>query len=72
MTCGSGTLGTSTATVVTDANVTTGSVVIVQATNADFVGLSPIPYVSAKSSGSFTLTHGDADGDETFDYLVVN
>ena len=69
---GSDMLGTSTATTVTDANVTTSSVVVVQGTNSDFMGLSPVPYVSAKSSGSFTLTHGDADGDETFDYVVVN
>jgi len=69
---GSGTLGTSTATVVSDAEIGTSSSVIVQATSAGFVGLDPIPYVSAKSEGSFTLTHGDAAGTETFDYIVVN
>ena len=67
-----GTLGTSTATTVTDANVTTSSTVLVQATSAGFVGLDPIPYVSAVNSGSFVLTHGDAAGTETFDYIVVN
>lgn len=69
---GSGTLGTSTATTVTDANVTTGSVVVVQATSSAFVGLNPIPYVSAVNAGSFQLTHGDAAGTETFDYVVVD
>jgi len=69
---GSDTLGTSTATTVTDANVTTSSVVLVQATSSGFVGLDPIPYVSAVNSGSFVLTHGDAAGSETFDYIVVN
>ena len=69
---GSGTLGTSTATTVTDANVTTSAVVLVQGTSSGFVGLNPIPYVSAVNSGSFVLTHGDAAGSETFDYSVVN
>jgi len=69
---GSGTLGTSTATTVTDADVTTSSVVLVQATSSAFQGLDPIPYVSAVNSGSFVLTHGDAAGSETFDYAVVN
>ncbi|HUW57946.1 MAG TPA: hypothetical protein VMZ92_14995 [Planctomycetota bacterium] len=68
---GSGTLGTSTATTVTDADVTTSSVVLVQATSSAFQGLDPIPYVSAVNSGSFVLTHGDAGGSETFDYAVV-
>lgn len=69
---GTDTLGTSTATTVTDANVTTSSTVLVQATSSGFVGLDPIPYVSAVNSGSFVLTHGDAAGTETFDYIVVN
>jgi hypothetical protein len=69
---GSSTLGTSTATTVVDANVTTGSKVIVQGKSAAFYALSPIPYVSAKNAGSFVLTHGDAAGTETFDYIVVN
>ena len=69
---GSGTLGTSTATTVTDANVTTSSVVLVQPTSSGFVGLDPIPYVSALNSGSFVLTHGDAAGTESFDYVVVS
>ncbi|HUV40076.1 MAG TPA: hypothetical protein VMY39_10700, partial [Planctomycetota bacterium] len=59
-------------TTVTDANVTTSSTVLVQATSSAFVGLDPIPYVSAVNSGSFALTHGDAAGTETFDYIVVN
>lgn len=69
---GSDTLGTSTATTVTDANVATSSVVVVQGTSSAFHGLSPIPYVSAINAGSFVLTHGNAAGTETFDYVVVN
>ena len=69
---GGDTLAASASTTVTDANVTTGSVVVVQATSAAFQGLSPIPYVSAVNSGSFVLTHGSAAGTETFDYVVVN
>jgi hypothetical protein len=73
VTTGSGTLGTSaTTTVVTDANVTTSSVVLVQATSSGYHALSPVPFVSALSSGSFDLAHGGAAGDETFDYIVVN
>ena len=72
VTTGTGTLGTSTATTVSDENVSTASCVIVQGTCSAFFGLDPIPYVSAKASGSFTLTHGDAAGTETFDYIVVN
>ena len=69
---GSGTLGTSTATTVTNASVAAGSKVVVQATCAGFGALSPVPYVSAKAAGAFTLTHGDAAGTETFDYIVVS
>ena len=72
VTTGSGTLGTSTATTVTDSNMNAGSTVIVQAASAGFSALSPIPYVSAKSAGHFTLTHGNAVGNETFGYVVVN
>ena len=43
-----------------------------QGTCAAFYALSPIPYVSARTAGHFTLTHGNAAGAETFDYLVVN
>ena len=72
VTAGSDTLANDTATTVTDATVSSSSVVVVQGTNAGFVGLSPLPYVSAKAEGSFTLTHGSAAGTETFDYIVVN
>jgi hypothetical protein len=69
---GSGVLAASTTTTVTDAEVTTDSVVLVQARSAAFQQLNPIPYVSGVNSGSFVLTHGSAAGSETFDYVVVN
>ncbi|GEM_PF-4067882 len=69
---GSGTLASSTETVVNDDAMTASSQVLVQGTNAGFGGLSPAPYVSAVGEGSFTLTHGSAAGTETFFYLVVN
>ncbi len=70
VTTGSGTLAASTSTVVTDANVAAGSTVIVEARSSAFTSLGV--YVSAKGSGSFTLTHASAAGTETFDYIVVN
>ena len=72
VTTGSGTLGTSTATTITDAEVTTSSVVLVQPTCGEFWLPGPPPYVSAVNSGSFYLAHGDAAGTETVDYVVVN
>lgn len=72
ITTGDGTLGTSTATTVNDAEAGSSSCVIVQGTCSGFVGLDPIPYVSARAEGSFTLTHGDAAGTEGFVYIVVN
>ena len=72
VTTGSGTLENATTTTVTDATVSASSCVVVQGTNAGLVGLSPLPYVSAKAEGSFTLTHGSAACTETFDYIVVN
>ncbi len=70
VTTGSGTLAGSTSTVVNDAAAAAGSTVIVQATSSAFTSLGV--YVSAKASGSFTLTHASAAGTETFDYIVVN
>ena len=69
---GSGTLANSTATTVEDEEVKTTSVVTVQGTNAGFAGLSGGVYVSAVAEGSFTLTHGQAAGTESFVYVVVN
>jgi hypothetical protein len=69
---GSGTLANSTTTTVEDESVGTSSTVLVQGTNAGFMGLAPMAYVSAQEEGSFTLTHAQAAGTETFVYLVVN
>jgi len=70
VTTGSGTLAASTSTVVNDANAVAGSTIVVQPRISAFTSLGV--YVSAKSSGSFTLTHSSAAGTETFDYIVVN
>jgi hypothetical protein len=69
---GSSTLVASTSTTVTDSAAGANSTIVVQARSSAFGALSPRPYVSAKGSGSFTLTHGSAAGTETFDYIVVN
>jgi hypothetical protein len=70
VTAGSGTLAASTSTVVSDSNVAAGSTIVVQPRSSAFTSLGV--YVSAKSSGSFTLTHSSAAGTETFDYIVAN
>ena len=70
VTVGSGTLAASTSTVVSDANAAAGSTIVVQPRSSAFTALGV--YVSAKGSGSFTLTHSSAAGTETFDYIVVN
>lgn len=67
---GSGTLTAGTTTVVTDANVTASSVILLQATSAAFAALQA--YVSAKGAGTFTLTTLAAAGGESFDYAVFN
>lgn len=67
---GSGTLSSGVATVITDANVTVDSIILLQPTSAAFVALAP--FVSAKADGSFTITCSSAAGTETFDYVVVN
>ncbi len=63
VTTGSGTLAASTSTVVTDASVAATSTIIVQATSSGLTALGA--WVSAKGSGSFTLTHASAAGTET-------
>ena len=66
---GTDTLAASTTTTVTDANCTADSVVVLYPTHADFSAL--LVYISDTSAGSFTLTHSSADGDETFNYIIV-
>lgn len=67
---GSGVLTAGTTTVITDANVTANSVVVLQATSAAFAALQA--FVSSKGAGSFTLTTLAAAGGESFDYAVIN
>jgi hypothetical protein len=69
---GSGTLANATTTTVNDETVGPESCVMCQGTNAGYAGVSATVYVSAQSEGSFTLTHGQAAGTETFVYIVVN
>ena len=69
---GSGVLTAGTETTVTDEEVEATSVVLVQGTSAGFMGLTGPAYVSAVGEGSFTLTHGQAAGTETFVYVAVN
>ena len=47
------------------------SCVMVQGTSAGFEGLSPRPYVSGQTEGSFTLTHGEAAGTESFAWVAI-
>jgi len=67
---GSGTLTAGVTTTVTNANVTTTSVIMIEPTSVAFIALTP--YVSAKAAGSFTLTTLAAAGTETFDYIIIN
>ena len=76
---GSFTMAAAATLVVTDANITANSVVVLQDTNshaADLQAGAKRIYVSAKTAGaSFTVATQDgtnAVGDETFQYLVYN
>lgn len=67
---GSGTLTAGTTTTITDANAKTTSTIVLQATSAAYIALSP--YISAKNNGTFVITTLAAAGTETFDYLITN
>jgi len=68
---GNGTLTAGTSTSVPDVRVLATTRIVVQPTNAAAAALATLPYPSAKSAGTgFTLTHANANGTETFDYIL--
>jgi len=67
---GSATCDAGTSTTVSDSNCTSSSKVLITATSSGFAALTGV-YVSAVASGSFTVTHSNAAGTETFDYIIV-
>lgn len=67
---GSGTCTAGTTTTISNSAVTSTSKIFLQPTSSAFAALGA--YVSAKTTGSFTVTTTTAAGTETFDYLIVN
>jgi hypothetical protein len=60
-----------TTTVVLDANVAPGDVILLSPLNADAAGEVPTLYVSATDKGTFTLTHANDVTTRTFGYKVA-
>ena len=61
----------STTTVVLDANVAPGDVILLSPLNADAAAEVPTLYVAATDKGTFTLTHTSAGTTRTFGYKVA-
>lgn len=58
-----------TSTVVNDALAHAGSIPLLTPTNAAGAGISP--YVTARTKGSFTLTHANPGASATFIYILL-
>lgn len=62
----------STTTTLTDRRLSADSKVVFEPTTANAATARAALYVSAKASGSFTLTHASsANTDQTFDYVIT-